>query len=107
MKRGSVTNRTSGGSLPRLTVFGRAYCHLCHDMVAELTRINQDRHFEMTVVDIEDDPVLEAKYGHLVPVLVGEEKEICHYFLDHAALAMFLDSFSAAGKVMASAGNDS
>ena len=30
------------------------------------------------------DPALEARYGELVPVLVGPEGELCHYHLDRA-----------------------
>jgi hypothetical protein len=38
-------------------------------------------------VDVDADPVLEERYGEYVPVLVRPDgTEICHYFLDNAAL---------------------
>ena len=40
--------------------------------------------FELEVVDVDADPALEARYGELVPVLVGPEGELCHYHLDRA-----------------------
>lgn len=41
--------------------------------------------------DVDADERLEARYGELVPVLVGPDgSEICHYFLDQAALARAL-----------------
>ena len=43
--------------------------------------------FGFDVVDVDADPALEAKYGELVPVLTDlHGEEICHYFLDTAAL---------------------
>jgi len=41
-------------------------------------------------VDIDSDPELVARYGHKVPVLVGGDEEICHYFLDEPQLAEYL-----------------
>ncbi len=41
--------------------------------------------------DVDADAQLEARYGELVPVLVGPDgAQICHYFLDAAALARAL-----------------
>jgi thioredoxin reductase (NADPH) len=37
--------------------------------------------------DVDADPVLEEKFGELVPVLTtAADEEICHYRLDAAAL---------------------
>ena len=72
--------------MPRLTVYGREYCHLCDDMVTDLRAIQASLPFALEIVDIDRDAELEEKYGHLVPVLTAEGEEICHYFLDHAAL---------------------
>ena len=46
--------------------------------------------FEIEVVDIDLHPVLEEKWGDKVPVLIENDVEICHYFLDEAALAEHL-----------------
>ena len=42
--------------------------------------------FEVDVMDIDRFPELEAKWGDKVPVLLDGDLEICHYFLDLAAL---------------------
>lgn len=72
-----------------LTVFGREYCHLCHDMVAALDALRPIYAFTLEVVDVDDDIALEQRYGHLVPVLVANGEEICHYHLDAAGLAAY------------------
>ena len=71
----------------RLTLYGRAYCHLCEDMLHALEGLQQELRFTVETVDVDADPVLERRYGERVPVLVGpDEQEICHYFLDLTAL---------------------
>jgi len=71
----------------RLTLYGRSYCHLCDDMVAALESLRDSLEFTLHVADVDEDPKLEAAYGELVPVLVDAQgREICHYFLDIAAL---------------------
>ncbi len=77
-----------------LTVYLRRYCHLCHDLLAQLAP-HQVRHgFQVIEVDIDLDPQLEARYGALIPVLTGaDDEEICHYFLDEAALTAYLSEF--------------
>lgn len=71
----------------RLTLYGRTYCHLCDDMAAALEKLRPAMDFSFRVEDVDADPALEARYGELVPVLVDAQgREICHYFLDIAAL---------------------
>lgn len=51
-------------------------------------------HFDIDVVDVDADPVLEAKYDELVPVLVDADgRELCHYFLDNAKVREYLNAF--------------
>ena len=71
---------------PHLVVYGRAYCHLCDDMVAALTALQEEGGFSLEVVDVDADPELEARYDVLVPVLTLEGREICHYHLDREKL---------------------
>lgn len=71
----------------RLTLYGRTYCHLCEDMLRALEGLQDELQFTVQIVDVDADPVLEARYGERVPVLVGPDgQEICHYFLDLTAL---------------------
>lgn len=72
----------------RLTLYGRGYCHLCDDMKRALERLQHELSFTFEVVEVDLDPELEQRYGELVPVLAGPDgREICHYFLDVAALS--------------------
>jgi hypothetical protein len=77
----------------RFTLYSRSYCHLCEDMLSALYALQADSlHFEVEVVDVDADPALVARFDELVPVLFGEldQPELCHYFLDEAALRRYL-----------------
>ena len=74
----------------RLTLYGRAYCHLCHDMEMELRQILAQAGVPLEVVDVDSDPSLEARFDELVPVLMYGELEISRYHLDHAAVHAIL-----------------
>lgn len=76
---------------PYLTVYLRRYCHLCHDLLAKLLPYQQAFGIQINELDIDTDPLLEERYGALIPVLENEHgEEICHYFLDDAALTAYL-----------------
>jgi hypothetical protein len=48
--------------------------------------------FAVTVLDVDADPALLARFDELVPVLYGDppETELCHYFLDREAVQRYL-----------------
>ena len=73
-----------------LTLMSRSYCHLCHDMEAALAPIAEAFGARVTVLDVDADPELEAKYDELVPVLLHGETELCHYFLDEPKVRGYL-----------------
>ena len=75
-----------------LRLFGRAWCHLCEDMLAALSPLLAEFGAQVDVVDIDADPVLEARYNELVPVLVCDGVELCHYHLDVARVRAALAS---------------
>ena len=78
------------GADMQLTLYVRSHCHLCAEMHREVLALARRNAFSIQVVDIDTDADLVARYGHKVPVLVGENEEICHYFLDEQALAEYL-----------------
>ena len=82
-------------SVPRLTLYSRSYCHLCGDMAAALEVARRGRDFEVEVVDLEDHPELEARYGERVPVLVLNGLEVFHYHFDEALLEAALAAYEA------------
>ncbi|MGF6813777.1 glutaredoxin [Paraburkholderia atlantica] len=67
-----------------LTLFGRTWCHLCEDMRAALEPLLAEFGAQLAVIDVDSDPLLEARYNELVPVLVCDGVELCHYHLDEA-----------------------
>ena len=72
----------------KLTLLTRAYCHLCDDLLNAVTPLAAVRGVQVTVIDVDADPALEAEYGARVPVLFagepGSGSELCHYHLDRA-----------------------
>jgi hypothetical protein len=85
---------------PRFTLYSRAYCHLCEDMLAALQTFmaRQGLAYTVDVVDVDAEPSLVARFDELVPVLYGDPAgpELCHYFLDETALRRHLGLHSAA-----------
>lgn len=96
-------------SLPvyRFLIYGRAWCHLCDDMLLALQNALQaslstspgafSHTVDMVDIDVagESDPALLERYDELVPVLLasknsGESQELCHYHLDLQRLDAFL-----------------
>ncbi|HEX6733854.1 MAG TPA: glutaredoxin family protein [Azonexus sp.] len=73
-----------------LTLLSRSYCHLCHDMHEALAPLAEEFGAVVTVLDVDADPELEAKYDELVPVLLHGATELCHYFLDAAKTREYL-----------------
>jgi hypothetical protein len=67
-----------------LTLYSRAWCHLCDDMRTALEPLLAEFGARLDVVDIDSDPQLEARYNEWVPVLVRDGVELCHYHLDEA-----------------------
>jgi hypothetical protein len=81
-------------TLPRLTLLGRAWCHLCDDMRNALAPLAAKQPFELEVVDIDGDPELERRYGEDIPVLLGGETELCRHRLDAARVAEYLSNIT-------------
>lgn len=73
-----------------LTLLGRNYCHLCHDMEVAVRPIAEEYGVSLELVDVDQHPELEARYDELVPVLLWGDEELCHYFLDEARVRAVL-----------------
>lgn len=59
-------------------------------MLAALQALRGEFEFELRVLDVDADPALLARYDELVPVLTAGEDELCHYFIDSAAVRAYL-----------------
>jgi hypothetical protein len=82
-----VATRTDGA---KLTVYSRAYCHLCDDMIAGLQLLQARFHFEIEIVDVDSDRALEERYGEHVPVLAHGARELCRHALNRALVTDYL-----------------
>lgn len=67
-----------------LVLYGRAWCHLCEEMRAALAPLAAAAGARLEMVDVDSDPALVARYDELVPVLLCDGVELCHYRLDEA-----------------------
>ncbi|MBZ2208100.1 glutaredoxin family protein [Massilia soli] len=82
----------------KFTLYSRSYCHLCDDMLDALNAMQDDTtRFDVDVVDVDADEALVARFDELVPVLYGDlsQPELCHYFLDAAAVEEYIASVNA------------
>ena len=73
-----------------LTLYGRKYCHLCDDMAAALAPLAAEWGVDVRYVDVDADPVIEARYGENVPVLAHGETMLCRHFLDPQRVRAYL-----------------
>ena len=74
----------------QLTLISRSYCHLCHEMETAIAPVVREYGVELKVVDVDADEGLLNRYDELVPVLLHEGLELCHYILDVAKVRDYL-----------------
>ena len=74
----------------KLTLLVRAYCHLCDEMSEDLAPLLASCDATVELLDVDADPVLEARWGDKVPVLLGGGQELCRHRLDAAAVLRWL-----------------
>jgi glutaredoxin len=55
-------------------LYTRSGCHLCATALERLQREQRRHHFDLAVVDVDEDPDLEARYGTCVPVVTVNGK---------------------------------
>ena len=81
----------SASAASRLTLYVRSGCHLCDEMQHGLAALQSRWGFELRVIDILNQPHLEARYGTRIPVLCAPGQELCYYFLDESAVQQYFD----------------
>jgi hypothetical protein len=75
-----------------VVLYGKAGCHLCEEARAEVEAVRARRPFALREVDVSLDPVLYARYGERIPVLVVAGQEAFEYHVDGAELERLLDT---------------
>ena len=76
-------------TLPQLTLYTRAGCHLCEAAEEVIRRLSPGR-AEVSVVDIDQNEALRERYTVRVPVVELDGVEIAEYEVDAAALGVLL-----------------
>jgi thioredoxin reductase (NADPH) len=61
-------------------------------MVAGLHALQAEYRFDVSIVDIDADPALHARYDADVPVLVHGKRELCRHRLDSPLVGAYLAS---------------
>ena len=75
--------------------FYRNGCHLCEDMHQLISAYQLSHEFDIEMINIDRDPLLQNKYGLLIPVLTDAgDNEICHFFFDKISFEQSLDIHS-------------
>ena len=75
----------SGGSIPKVVVYGARDCHLCERARDRLSTLRDELGFELEEVDITGRPELEARYREWLPVVEIDGERAFVYHLDEAA----------------------
>ena len=74
------------------TVYSRPECSLCEQLLQELAEIlGPAAAAAVQVVDVDQDPELERRYGSRIPVLMADGDFVCAYRLDRARVDRLLD----------------
>ena len=73
-----------------LTIFSRPGCHLCDEMKALLVRIGRSVPIVLEEIDISTDPLLEARYGLEIPVLLVAGKKAAKFRITEEELLRVL-----------------
>jgi glutaredoxin len=73
--------------MSRITIYSKPGCHLCDRAKAVVTRCGVP--FE--VVDISGNKALERQYGHEIPVILLDGREIARHFIRERNLLELLN----------------
>ena len=78
--------------MTEVVLYGKAGCHLCEEALAEIQAVRAHRPFQLTEVDVSLDPVLHARYGERIPVVVLNDEEVFEFHVDRSELERLLDT---------------
>jgi hypothetical protein len=81
--------------MTEVILYGKAGCHLCEEARAEIETVRARKPFALTEVDVSLDPVLHARYGERIPVVVVGGEEAFEFHVDGAELERVLDTVGA------------
>lgn len=73
-----------------LKLISRSYCHLCYEMELALVPLLEELGADVEMIDVDQNPLLEEKYGEYVPVLLHGDVELCRFVLDVSKVRDYL-----------------
>ena len=76
-----------------LWVLSRPGCHLCDEMVKDLTPIAQRHGFSVVKRDVDADSAWRERYGRAIPVVLHGTVELCRHRCDAAKVHAYLSRF--------------
>ena len=65
-----------------LTLYSRPGCHLCDEMKKQIAPLVAKFRAHLREVNIDDDPILRARYNEEVPVLFLGSRKVAKYAVD-------------------------
>jgi hypothetical protein len=66
----------------RFTLYSRADCSLCEELLAQLERVPAAKGYPIDIVDVDASAADRSRYGHKIPVLLYGGELVCHGRLD-------------------------
>ena len=79
-------------SVIAVTIYSRQGCHLCEQMKAVVERVGRSVAIALEEIDISTDPVLEARYGVDIPVLLVGGRKAAKYRVTEEELRRILSA---------------
>jgi len=73
-----------------VTIYSKPGCHLCDRAKDVLGRLQQRAQFSLEEVDISQNPELLARYGHDIPVILLDGREVARHFVRERKLLELL-----------------
>jgi hypothetical protein len=80
------------GGLLALTIYSRPGCHLCDEMKAVVDLVARWVPCTIDIIDISNDPRLEARYGLEIPVLLINGRKAAKYRVTEDELRRMLEA---------------
>ena len=75
-----------------LSIYSRAECHLCDEMISALKKWQNRFNFQIKVINIDQNASLISRFAARIPLLAVNDLEICEYHLDEMALLTFFEN---------------
>ena len=70
----------------QVDIYSRPGCHLCDEAKEVIDRVRKRHGFTLRVINIENDPALEAAYGTEIPVVFINGTKAFKYHVDESQL---------------------